>query len=198
VCRYLAILFVLAAAAVAEAATAAEEEFLVGRFLVASEEMLDPNFAETVIYMLEHDEGGALGLVINKPAGRLSHAGLLKGLGLEGVPDEGAITVHRGGPVDPGRGFVLHSKDVTFESTKSLQEDLAVTTSPKIFRAIAEGKGPRDVIFALGYAGWAAGQLESELARGGWIHVEFDRELLFDVWDGGKWQRAVDLMKLDL
>jgi len=196
--RFLAVLVVLASVAIAGRADADEIEFLTGRFLVASDDMRDPSFAETVIYMLEHDEGGALGLIINKPAGRVSHGALLEGLGLEGKPAEGAVTVHRGGPVDPARGFVLHSADVVFESSTTLQEDLAVTTAPEIFLAIAEGKKPRDMIFALGYSGWAAGQLESELARGGWIHIEFDRELLFDIRDGGKWQRAIDLMKFDL
>ena len=90
------------------------------------------------------------------------------------------------------------ANNMTFERTELLHGDLALTTVPDVFLAIAEGKGPEDMIFALGYAGWAPGQLESELARGGWIDIDFDRELLFDIWDGGKWRRAIDLMKLDL
>jgi len=175
------------------------EASVAGRLLVATPELEDPNFDHTIVYMVEHDGGGAMGLVLNRVLGRGPVAELLEGLGIEGEVDPAAeIEVHYGGPVESGRGFVLHSPDYTGESTVVLSDLVALTTSLDVLRAIGAGDGPKRSLFALGYAGWAPGQLESEIAVGAWVIVEADEALLFDDQVDSKWQRALDRRGIDL
>ena len=176
-----------------------DPESVAGRLLVATPELEDPNFDHTVVYMVEHNGGGAMGLVLNRVLGKGPVAELLEGLGIEGQVDPAAeIEVHYGGPVEAGRGFVLHSPDYTGANTVVLSDLVALTSSLDILSAIAAGNGPKRSLFALGYAGWAPGQLEAELAVGAWVVVDADEALLFDDQVDSKWQRALDRRGIDL
>jgi putative transcriptional regulator len=176
-----------------------DQESVAGRLLVATPELEDPNFDHTIVYMVEHDGSGAMGLVLNRVLGKGPVAELLEGLGIEGEVDPAAeIEVHYGGPVESGRGFVLHTPDYTGEDTVVLSDLVALTTSLDVLSAIAAGNGPKRSLFALGYAGWAPGQLEAELAVGAWVVVEPDEALLFDDETDSKWQRALDRQGIDL
>jgi putative transcriptional regulator len=173
------------------AAVAAEPASLVGQFLVATDELKDPRFTRTVVYMVQHDAGGAMGLIVNRPMGEVSLADLLEGLGLDGKGVNGEILVHYGGPVEPGRGSVLHTAEYKIDGTQVVKDGIAVTSQPEILRAIATGTGPRKSLFVLGYAGWAPGQLEGEIKAGAWEIVPADEALVFDNNYEKKWERAM-------
>lgn len=164
---------------------------LAGQLLVATAKMGDPRFMHTVIYMVRHDTDGAMGLVVNRPIAELSFARLLERLGIDSGRISGSIRVHKGGPVEETRGFVLHSTDYVGDSTLVVDDKVALTAEPDILEALAAGSGPSLSLFALGYAGWAPGQLEGELARGDWVAVPADEALLFDDDYDGKWRRAI-------
>jgi putative transcriptional regulator len=159
--------------------------------LVATSELKDPRFVRTVIYMVHHDPGGAMGLVVNRPIGETSLAELLEGFGMEGNGAQGGIRLHYGGPVEPRRGFVLHTTDYTSASTRVVKDGIALTVGTEIFRALGAGSGPRLSLVALGYAGWAPGQLEGEIAAGAWVVVPADEGLVFDEHYEKKWDRAM-------
>ncbi len=171
---------------------------LAGQFLVATDQMPDPRFSRTVIYMVRHDDTGALGVVVNRPLGDMRLADVLERFGLEGQAASGSIRVHYGGPVDPGRGLVLHTADYAGAGSQVIEDGIAVTTHAEILDAIAHGKGPRRSLLVLGYAGWAPGQLEGEIGRGGWISVVADEALLFDGDHERKWERAMARRRIDL
>ena len=185
-------LLVLAGAAGREPAQAADGGSLAGQFLVATPELQDPNFYHTVVFMVRHDETGAMGLVINRVIARGPFEKLLEAMGIEdasnGPPE---IRVYSGGPVQPDRGFVLHSRDYRSEDTVGVDDHVAMTPSLDVLEDVAAGKGPRESLVAFGYAGWAAGQLESEIAGGSWAIVPADGRLLFDNDNASKWQRAL-------
>jgi putative transcriptional regulator len=172
---------------------------LAGRLLVATPDLEDPNFRQTVVYMIQHDDDGAMGLVVNRVLGSGPLDELLEGLGIdaEGNADI-EVEVHYGGPVEAGRIFMLHTPDYRSEDTTVVSNLAALTVTPEILRDIAAGKGPRRSLFALGYAGWAPHQLEDELAVGAWVVVEADEALLFDREADTKWQRAFDRRGIDL
>jgi putative transcriptional regulator len=161
---------------------------LEGHLLIAMPGMTDPRFERAVIYLCAHSSEGAMGLRINEAAPQLSFGDVLQQLGI--LPRGGDIRlpeaaqdmpVHRGGPVETGRGFVLHSADYTIEnSTLQIDGDVCLTATLDILRAIVAGEGPRRVLLALGYAGWSPGQLESELAANGWLHCPATPDLVFD------------------
>lgn len=187
----LAVASLLALAATAAGALlGAETDSLTGRLLVAKPEMADPRFRETVVYMVRHDPRGAMGLVVNRPLGEAPLAQLLRQFGLESEGVAGSIRFHWGGPVEGKRGFVLHTRDYAGHGTLAVDETMALTDRPEIFRALADGTGPSRSLFTLGYAGWAPGQLEREMERGDWISVTTDPALVFDEDAAGKWQRA--------
>ena len=163
---------------------------LAGQFLVATDELNDPRFVHTVIYMIQHDGNGAMGLVINRPMGTVPLAKLLDELGVDSKGVSGDIRVHYGGPVDPGRGFTLHTSEYAIEGTEVIGDGLALTVAPEILRDIGMAKGPRHAMLAVGYAGWAPGQLEAEIKAGAWISVPADEGLLFDEDYATKWERA--------
>jgi putative transcriptional regulator len=172
---------------------------LAGRLLVATPDLGDPNFYHAIVYMVRHDRTGAMGLVINRKLGRGPIAKLLQSFGLEAdVDGAGEIDVHYGGPVQPERGFLLHSPDFVGEDTVVLSQSIALTSSLDALSAIAAGKGPQHSLFTLGYAGWAPDQLERELAAGAWVVVDADEKLLFDQQIESKWQRALDRRGVDL
>jgi len=168
------------------------ESFLEGKLLIALPGMTDERFAQTVIYMCAHSANGAMGIVINKPIPGLSFAEVLKQLQIETKPSAGDFPILYGGPVETGRGFVLHSGDYEgSDSTLPVSEDISLTATLDILRAIAEGRGPKQALFALGYAGWAPGQVESEFQRNGWLHCEADPALVFGVHPDQKWRNAL-------
>jgi len=165
---------------------------LTGQLLVAGEELRDPRFFHAVIYILHHNpEEGAMGLIVNRPVEEAALSELLEQAGLKATGVKGNIRIHFGGPVEPGLGFILHTADYTTEGTTVIKNGIAVTTRPEILRAIGTGTGPRKSLFALGYAGWAPGQLETEIKAGAWEVVPADDALVFDERAETKWERAM-------
>ena len=168
------------------------ESFLEGKLLIALPGMTDERFAQTVIYMCAHSAKGAMGIVINKPIPGLSFAEVLKQLQIDTKPLIGEFPILYGGPVETGRGFVLHSGDYEGSvSTLPVSEDISLTATLDILRALAEGRGPKQALFALGYAGWAPGQVETEFQRNGWLHCKADPSLVFGVDPEAKWRSAL-------
>jgi putative transcriptional regulator len=163
---------------------------LAGQFLVASEEMGDPRFVESVILMIHHDASGAMGVIVNRPVGEVPTAKLLENMGLDGTGARGSVRLHYGGPVEPRQGLTLHTTDYVIEGTFRVTRGIAVTGNPEILRAIGAGRGPKRYLVALGYAGWAPGQLEGEIKAGGWFTVPADDGLAFDDAYDTKWKRA--------
>ncbi|HXG53048.1 MAG TPA: YqgE/AlgH family protein [candidate division Zixibacteria bacterium] len=165
---------------------------LTGQLLVATPEMTDPRFVETVIYLVRHDAGGAFGLIINRPLTRGPIKDLLKGFGIESKEAAGEIVLHYGGPVSPSGGFVLHTDDYLLDTSAKIDDGIAMTSDPKMIEAIAAGKGPRRYLLMLGYAGWAPGQLESEIRGQSWFTIPADQSLIFDADAEKKWRKAND------
>jgi putative transcriptional regulator len=193
-------IFLLIALSLPLVATNAAEQsdYLTGQLLVATPEMKDPRFVETVIYMVKHSAEGAFGLVINRPLAKGPVEDLLKGFGMDSSGAKGEIIVHYGGPVSPGAGFVLHSDDVMLEESAKVANGIAMTSDPKLIEAMAQGKGPRQSLFILGYAGWAPGQLEGELKAGSWFVVSGDKAFIFGEDADRKWSQAMDKRKIPL
>ncbi|MGH7829774.1 MAG: YqgE/AlgH family protein [Candidatus Binatia bacterium] len=177
---------------------AEEERFLAGQLLVAAPEMRDSRFAHAVLYMIKHDEHGAVGLIVNRPMAKGPISDLLKSLGKETEDAAGEIILHYGGPVEGGKGFVLHSDDYALDSTTKIKDGIAVTTDVEFLRDMGLGKGPRRSLVALGYAGWAPGQLEAEIKADGWFSIPGDPELIFGADAEKKWERAMDRRKIKL
>ena len=170
-----------------------------GQLLVAMPQMQDPRFARSVVYLCAHSaEGGAMGLVINKLIGSLTMEELFKHLEIEPPRSNRPRPVHFGGPVEAARGFVLHTADYREEATLVVDGNIAVTATLDILRAIGRGEGPQRSFLALGYAGWAPGQLDAEIQANGWLSVAADDDLVFDAELDGKWQRALAKLGVDL
>lgn len=168
---------------------------LSGQLLIAMPQMQDPRFMRSVIFLCAHNAEGAMGLVVNKIVEQPSIEDLLRQLGI--APDGFAGTqVHFGGPVEQGRGFVLHSADYTEEATLVVS-GVGLTATTDILRAIGGGTGPRRSLLALGYAGWGPGQLDAEIQANGWLHVAADDDLLFDGALEDKWRRAIGKLGVD-
>lgn len=165
--------------------------YLTGQLLIAMPQMPDPRFARTVIYVCAHTSDGAMGLVLNRLFSGIGFSDLMEQLGIEIQRPLGDMRVHYGGPVESGRGFVLHTTDYAREGTLMVDEDVALTATVDVLRAIAEGRGPQRSILALGYAGWGAGQLDQEMQSNGWLHAPADSDLLFDTELETKWERAI-------
>jgi len=172
-------------------AVAAQSASLAGQLLVARPDLRDPRFSRTVVYIVHHDAGGAMGLIVNRPIGEASLSELLEQAGVEGKSVNGKIRVHFGGPVGAPRGFVLHTADYKIDGTEVVKDGIAVTAQPEILRAMGTGTGPRKSLFALGYAGWAPGQIEGEIKTGSWEIVPADKALVFDEDYETKWERAM-------
>ncbi|WP_421884084.1 YqgE/AlgH family protein [Pacificispira sp.] len=171
--------------------------YLTGQFLVAMPSMTDPRFQRTVIYLCVHNAEGAMGLVVNRLVDSLTFDELLEQLNI-GRPRGGdEIRVHFGGPVESGRGFVLHSTEYMREGTVVMDNGIGLTATVDILRDIAGGTGPRDSLLALGYAGWGPGQLDGEIQENAWLTVPADADLLFDAELDDKWDRAVGILGFD-
>ncbi len=165
--------------------------FLAGQLLVATQKLGDPRFAHTVIYMVDHDAKGAMGLIVNRAIGVGPLDKLLKGFGIEGEDAAGTIRLHYGGPVDLAHGFILHSTDYKGPGTRVVNKGVAITTKLEVLKAIAKGEGPKRSLFALGYAGWGPGQLEGEIARDDWVTAPADENLIFSDDLESTWDRAI-------
>ena len=165
--------------------------------LVATPSMQDDCFRNTVIYLVAHSAEGAMGVVINRPVGNLTLGGLLERLGIGRQTELADIVVHKGGPVEPERGFVLHSADYKQRSTLLCPPSVGLTTTLEIVKDIACGRGPKRFLFALGHAGWAGGQLEEEIRRSGWFNVRASTEMIFSSDWRQKWNHALRLLGLD-
>ena len=179
------------------AATAAERS-LAGQLLVATSEMKDPRFAETVIYLVKHSDEGAVGLVINKPVAKGSISEVLKGFGIDSKGAKGEIVVHYGGPVGRDHGFVLHSDEMVLDSSTKVKDGIAMTADAKMVQALALGTGPRQALLILGYAGWGPGQLETEIKANSWFTVSADKSIVFGKEAEKKWRRAMDKRQIPL
>jgi len=178
--------------------------YLDGHLLIAMPGMQDERFARAVVYVCAHSQEGAMGIIINKAAADIAFADLLVQLGIlkdrddPGAADIEEIRIHRGGPVETGRGFVLHSADYFLENaTLPITDDVCLTATLDILRAIAGGSGPHEAILALGYAGWAPTQLEAEIQANGWLHGPADRAILFDDDVETKYDRALAKIGVD-
>ena len=180
--------------------------YLDGQMLIAMPSMGDDRFARSVIYVCAHSTEGAMGIIVNQPAAHISFPDLLVQLDVIPAADliqlpsrAGGVKVLKGGPVDTQRGFVLHSSDFFIEnSTLPIDEGVCLTATLDILKAIARGDGPRSAILALGYAGWAPGQLENEIQHNGWLHCAADSELIFGQDTGGKYEKALKKIGIDL
>ncbi|MGH7090272.1 MAG: YqgE/AlgH family protein [Stellaceae bacterium] len=172
--------------------SAAEAGSLAGQLLVASPQMGDPRFAETVILVLQQDETGAVGIVINRPAEERPFRDLLADLGLHDPDAKGTVRIFAGGPVEPTVGFVIHSAEYRRPGTMRIDGKVSVTSSPEILRDMADGAGPRKALVAFGYAGWGPGQLEAEIAHQDWFSEPEDPELVFDMERSTLWRQAFD------
>ncbi|MFG1223562.1 YqgE/AlgH family protein [Xanthobacter wiegelii] len=173
--------------------------FLDGQMLIAMPTMRDEQFARTLVYMCAHSPEGAMGIVVNQPASHIDFTDLL--VQLDVVPaserillprSAGTVKVLRGGPVETGRGFVLHSADYFVEnSTLTIDDGICLTATLDILKAIAGGRGPRSAVLALGYAGWAPGQLETEIQANGWLNCPADADLIFGAGVETKYDSAL-------
>ncbi|MCF8483981.1 MAG: YqgE/AlgH family protein [Rhodobacteraceae bacterium] len=169
-----------------------------GKLLVAMPAMEDPRFRQSVILICAHSAEGAMGLIINKPAPDLSFSGLLEHLDIPRAPDGRDILVHFGGPVERGRGFVLHAHDYPAgPATMQVGDDYRMTASLDILEALARGEGPKHALLALGYSGWGPGQLDSEILRNDWLICDAPADLVFAADDRGKWRAALGSMGID-
>ncbi len=171
---------------------------LAGKLLIAMPGMGDPRFERSVILLCAHSDEGAMGLVVNKPSADLSFSGLLDQLDIPRAPEGRDIRVHLGGPVERGRGFVLHSGDyVSQGATMAVPGGFGMTATVDVLAALAQGAGPDAALLALGYSGWGPGQLEAEIARNDWLTAEAPADLVFSPDDKGKWQGALRRMGID-
>ena len=170
---------------------------LTNHFLIAMPSMADPYFAKSLVYIAEHNEQGALGLVVNRPL-ELNLATLLERISISFAPEDMAYLcgqpVFFGGPVQTDRGFVLHRPHGQWQSTLIVNAEIGLTSSRDILEAVARGEGPRHMLLALGYAGWGAGQLEDELARNAWLNVQADEHVLFETLPREKYDQAMRLL----
>lgn len=175
-----------------------ESQHLNGRLLIAMPGMGDPRFERTVIYMCSHSDEGAMGLVVNRRAEGVTFKELMGQLKIKLGPKTQSSDIHYGGPVEMGRGFVLHSDDFHVEdATMKVDVGVSLTATLDILRAMAEGEGPRRALIALGYSGWAPRQLEAELQRNGWLTCDADEEILFSRDDDAKWEKALAKIGVD-
>ncbi len=177
-----------------------KQDCLEGQFLIAMPGMADTRFERSVVYLCAHTaQGGAMGLVVNKSADNITFDELLDQLDIDGNFASQSVNVHFGGPVDTGRGFVLHSTDYSKEdSTIYIGDKVGLTATTDILKAIVGGDGPQRSLVALGYAGWAPGQLESEIRANGWLHCPADDALLFDTALENRWEYAMAKLGIDL
>lgn len=169
-----------------------------GKFLIAMPALADPRFERAVVLICSHSPRGAMGMIINKPLKDLEFGELLDQLGLERDQRARPVPVHFGGPVEPGRGFVLHDGDwEASNGTTRLDGGLSMTATQEILVELGHGRGPGRALLALGYAGWGPGQLEGEIARNDWLTTEAVPDLVFGAQNDGKWTAALARLRVD-
>ena len=168
-----------------------------GQILVSMPGMKDPRFKDSLILLCGHDENGAMGIVVNKVIDNVFLKDIIDQMDLgdvENIPDE---AIHYGGPVEIGRGFVLHTTDCLHKSSVQITDDIALTASTEIFKDVVKNKGPDHMLIALGYAGWSSGQLESELMENSWLTLPADASILFDSNPQTLWERTLKKFGID-
>jgi putative transcriptional regulator len=171
---------------------------LTNQFLIAMPGLMDPNFHQTVTYICAHNEDGAMGIVINRPLD-LALGDVLAQMDLKACSDSvEKMPIYQGGPVQTDRGFVLHNPDSEWQSSINVSDEIGVTTSRDILQAIATGHGPKFSLIALGYAGWAAGQLEREIKDNAWLSGPADSDIIFRMPCEKRWESAASLLGVDL
>jgi putative transcriptional regulator len=189
----------------AEGSQDTSQNYLDGQILIAMPVMEDERFARSVIYLCAHSSEGAMGIIVNRPAGSIDFPELLVQLDIIKKTDQiklpenaESMRVLKGGPVETGRGFVLHSSDFFIkDATLPIDEGICLTATVDILKAIAKGAGPKHAILALGYAGWAPGQLENEIQGNGWLHCDADSDLIFGGDVEEKYLRALRKIGID-
>lgn len=172
--------------------------YLTNHFLIAMPGLADPNFFQTVTYICNHNEKGAMGIVINRPTD-INLGDILAQLDIE--PSQSVnpdFQIFEGGPVQPEHGFVIHKPVGAWDSSLEVTSDIAISTSRDILKAIAHGDGPEHYLIALGYAGWGAGQLEQEMAENAWLSGPADDMILFEMESEKRWEAAAALLGVDL
>jgi putative transcriptional regulator len=174
-----------------------QDTSLTGQVLIAMPTMDDPRFSQCVIYLCAHTADGAMGIVLNRPLATPSFEDLLRQLNVDPTPPARSIRLCAGGPVDNGRGFVLHTADWTDGASLRIDQSLALTASLDILKAIATGGGPQQGLLALGYAGWGPGQLDGEIQQNAWLTAPADLDIIFDTGHETKWRRALAKLRID-
>lgn len=174
-----------------------QQDFLTGKFLVAMPGMDDPRFEDTILYICGHDASGAMGLIVNKLVESISFKGLMEQLEIEVANKIPHIPVYFGGPIEMGRGFVLHSNDYVHDSSVSITDDVILTATVDILKDMAMQRGPKYSILALGYSGWSPGQLENEIKRNGWLEINGDVDILFKTEIEVKRSKALTKLGID-
>lgn len=175
-----------------------EAQHLDGKLLIAMPSMGDPRFNRSVVYLCAHSDDGAMGLIVNKPAADLHFGDLLEQLNIKADRPIEAIDVHYGGPVEHGRGFVLHSRDYeAADATLNVNDMFGMTATLDILEDISQGHGPESCLLALGYAGWGPGQLEDEIRDNGWLIADANQKLVFSGDHDGKWTAAMEAVGID-
>ena len=174
------------------------DDSLVNQLLIAMPGMLDPNFSTTVTLICEHNDEGALGIVINRPT-TLKLGGLFEQLAVKDAdPDVASNPVLSGGPVGTERGFVLHGPEHSYENTLAVSDDIRLTLSRDVIDAMAKGQGPDNALVAIGYAGWEPGQLEDEMLANAWLNVPATSEIVFDTPFAERWDSAARTLGIDI
>ncbi len=174
-----------------------DDPYLTGQLLIAMPAMEDPRFAQSVILLCAHTDEGAMGIVLNRPLAKPTFEALLHQLDVEPTPPARQIRLCQGGPVDHGRGFVLHTNDWVGDGSLRVDENLALTASLDVLQEIAQGRGPREGLLALGYASWGPGQLDQEMQDNVWLSAPAPVPLLFDADYDTKWRRALGILHID-
>ncbi|MGH6621021.1 MAG: YqgE/AlgH family protein [Alphaproteobacteria bacterium] len=174
-----------------------ESGYLTGQLLIAMPTMRDPRFEKSVIYMCVHNAEGAVGLVLNRQIESITFPDLLKQLNIEPADSAPNLPIHFGGPVETGRGFVLHSADYGQTGTIMVGDMVGLTATVDILKDMAAHRGPKNSLLALGYAGWGPGQLDGEIQQNAWLNVPADEGLIFDSGIDTKWARAIAKIGID-
>jgi putative transcriptional regulator len=170
---------------------------LKNHFLIAMPNLEDPNFSKTVTYICEHNEQGAMGIVLNRPT-ELRLTDILNHMDITEGGSSSDQIIYLGGPVEEDRGFVIHTHTHDWDSTMDVTESISVTTSRDILEALSQGDGPDKSLIALGYAGWGAGQLEQELQSNAWLSGPADPSIIFDLMAKDRWRAAAKMMGVDI
>lgn len=175
----------------------AHNPYLAGKLLVAMPQMDDPRFHKAVIFLCAHDANGAMGLVINHTLPGLELSELLTQLHIEGQVHGDDVPVMSGGPVETARGFILHKGQFRKVDSLEIKGDIYVTGTVEALKAVAQGQGPEEMLFILGYSGWTAGQLDAEMKQNSWLVADADPEVIFSAEPEDRWERAIKKIGID-